>query len=1029
MCASRLAVVYCWLLLAMVGEERSSGEFPQPYNTEQDAQAAPLPAAVAAERFELPAGFHAQVFAAEPDVQNPIASAWDSRGRLWIGENYTYAEHSQQFALDLYDRVLVFEDIDGDGQSDRRTVFLDTVQRLTSIEVGHGGVWLMCPPQLLFVPDGDHDDRPDGPAQVVLDGFDVPRENYHNFANGLRWGPDGWLYGRCGGSCPGRIGRPDTPDNRRHELAGGMWRYHPIRQSVEVLNAGTTNPWGHDWNELGEGFFVNTVNGHLWHLIPGSHLVRPFLLDPNPHVYQWIDQHADHWHFDTGQTWQASRDGVANAFGGGHAHSGAMVYLGDNWPDEYRGRLMTLNFHGRRVNQEILASEASGYVGRHGDDICLSEDAWFRGIDLSYGPDGAVYVLDWSDTGECHESTGVHRTSGRVFRIYFGENPRKSFDDLRQSSDLELVSLQHVKNEWLARQARLLLAERSASLADRNATGKWLIDAFRSATDPALQVRLLLCQYAIGAVDDRWLDELTDHPTDAVRSWAIRLRTDTWPLDRIDGSRDLSTGEAARVERAANEQLDGLVRMAQHDPSPRVRLSLASTLQRLPIRQRTQLAMALVSHEQDRSDHNLPLMVWYGLMPLADLDANALVDVASVCQWDLTLRLIARRVAEMIEADGAPLNRLLTLAADSRLSTAPVDVLLGVRDALRGWRTAPQPATWNQFRQAVALRTNRSTNPELRELIRELSAVFGDGRALDEIRQIALDSQAPLHARQAALRTLIRSQPPELRSICERLVSVPHLNVTAAGGLAKMDDPAVAKLLIRRYRRFGLSDRPQVISILVSRPAFAKGLISAIAEGTIPREDVSAFQIKQLLSLGDPELAAQVLESWGMVRESSNANQQRIAELKAWLGGEPATSDELSRGRALFARHCSNCHRLYGEGDAVGPDLTGSGRHDLDYVLQNIVDPSAVVDANYRMTIVTTKDGRLIKGLISAQTDRTITLQTPTESTTLERTEAESIEQTSLSPMPDGLLDQLSKRQIRELIAYLRHPVQVPLPE
>jgi putative membrane-bound dehydrogenase-like protein len=501
-----LAAGLCGLGLAVAA---ARGEFPQPYNTEPDTASAPLPPEVAAQRLGLPDGFHATVFAAEPDVQNPIAMAWDSRGRLWIAENYTYAERTQQFALDLQDRVLILDDTDGDGHCDVRSVFLDTVQRLTSVEVGHGGVWLMCPPQLLFVPDRDRDDRPDGPAEIVLDGFTVGHDNFHNLANGLRWGPDGWLYGRCGGSCPGQIGPPGSSDQQRQLLAGGIWRYHPTSGRVEVLNAGTTNPWGHDWNEVGEGFFINTVNGHLWHLIPGSHLDRPFAPDPNPRVYRLLDQHADHWHFDTGKTWQQSRDGAANDYGGGHAHVGCTIYLGDNWPDEFRGRLLTINIHGRRINQEILRRVGSGYLAGHGHDFCISADPWFRGMELSYGPDGAVYLLDWSDTGECHESTGVHRTSGRIFRVHYGDNPGNHLaGDLRRLTDTELAKLQRAKNEWLARQARLLLAERAVAGSDLPGVRQLLDQWLRSTSDGSLAVRCLLTLRAIRAVDDQRLAAL-----------------------------------------------------------------------------------------------------------------------------------------------------------------------------------------------------------------------------------------------------------------------------------------------------------------------------------------------------------------------------------------------------------------------------------------------------------------------------------------------------------------------------------------
>src|SRR5262249_36555180 len=177
----------------------------------------------------------------EPDVRNPVAMAWDPRGRLWVAENYTYSDVTLKFDMRLRDRVLVFEDADNDGHFDRRTVFTDDVQRLASVELGFDGAWLLCPPQLLFVPDRDRNDVPDGPAEVVLDGFEVPTENYHTFVNGLRWGPDGWLYGRCGASSPGQIGAPGTPAELRVPIRGGFWRYHPRRHRLEVLAHGTTN--------------------------------------------------------------------------------------------------------------------------------------------------------------------------------------------------------------------------------------------------------------------------------------------------------------------------------------------------------------------------------------------------------------------------------------------------------------------------------------------------------------------------------------------------------------------------------------------------------------------------------------------------------------------------------------------------------------------------------------------------------------------------------------------------------------------
>ncbi|MDB6038371.1 MAG: Cytochrome c, partial [Verrucomicrobiales bacterium] len=640
----------------------AASEFPVPYNSEPDP-GTPLPASEAAAKMKLPPGFKATVFASEPDVQNPIAMAWDGRGRLWVAENYTYAERKLKFDLSLRDRLLIFEDTDGDGHFNTRKVFTDELQMLTSVAVGLGGVWVMCPPRLLFIPDRNHDDLPDSAPEVILDGFTVPTENYHNFANGLRFGPDGWLYGRCGASSPGEIGKPGAPPEQRIPMRGTIWRYHPQRKIFEALSSGTTNPWGHDWDANGELFFINTVNGQLWHDITGAHYVRPHTIDPNPRVYGLIDQHADHWHFDTAQGWTQSRDGIADSFGGGHAHAGMMIYIGDNWPTTYRGNLFTLNLHGRRANQEILERTGSGYVGHHGQDLLFSADPWFRGMELSYGPDGGVYVLDWSDTGECHESTGVHRTSGRIFKVTFGEPKPPLEVNLAGTSDAALIDLQTNANEWFSRYARLELENRFGNDATqtspaRDIAAKRLPAMFATSTNTATKLRALWCLNAIGSATSQFLQTALTEPDEHVRVWAIRLLTDTWPLDTVLSQRPFQAPGPTSVPPSL---LDLFVDMAKTDKSGLVRLALASVLQRLPVADRIPLAAALVKHSEDGTDHNLPLMIWYGLIPVADSSPSSLVPLAAQCELPLTLKYIARRLTEDIEKNPDPLNSLLDL--------------------------------------------------------------------------------------------------------------------------------------------------------------------------------------------------------------------------------------------------------------------------------------------------------------------------------------------------------------------------------
>jgi len=1011
------------LLLLLASLSLCGSEFPTPYNSEPD-QSKPMPATEAAARMRLPPGFKTTVFAAEPDVQNPIAMAWDARGRLWVAENYTYAEGGRKFDLNLRDRILIFEDKDGDGRFDTRRVFTDELQKLTSLEVGHDGVWLMCPPQLRFIPDRDHDGVPDGAPEVVLDGLTGSPDMHHTFANGLRFGPDGWLYGRCGASSFGEMGLPGAPPEQRVPLRGTIWRYHPRRKVVEALSSGTTNPWGHDWNEHGELFFINTVNGHLWHDFAGAHFVRPHTLDPNPRAYALIDQHADHWHFDTANGWQKSRDGAANDLGGGHAHIGMMIYQGDNWPAQYHGRLFTLNLHGHRANQEILQRLGSGYVGRHAPDFFVADDPWFRGMDLSCGPDGGVFVLDWSDTGECHEYSGVHRTSGRIFKITYGEPKRSDVGDIASLSVNELVKLHRHPNEWFSRQARLELAARAESGREIGTAKDSLLELFHQPNDVVAKLRALWSLYAIGAADESFLRAQLRHPDEHVRTWAIRFLSDTWPLDTVMSERP---GGKSEIRNPKSEirtaTLKEFVRLARADSSGLVRLALASTLQRLPVSQRADLAAPLLARKEDAQDHNLPLLIWYGLIPVAEADPHALGRLAAKSELPLPRKFIARRLAEDIEKNPAPLNDLLKFTATSS-AVFQADILDGLSEGLTGWRKARKPAAWD----TLATRLANSSVPALRDRLRDLSVLFGDGRALDAIKAVALDQNAELSARKAALQTLMDTRAPDLRPLCEQLLGEQFLNSVAARGLASFDDPAAGAELVKAYRQFHPSERGQLLSALVSRPTFARALLDAVAEGKIPRADISAFHARQIRSLHDPALSRQLAQVWGELRDSPGDKQLLIGKWKAQLTPAGLASADKRQGRLVFHTACAACHTLYGEGGKVGPDLTGAGRDNLDYLLENIVDPSAVVSADFRMSIVELEDGRVLNGLVAAKTERTLTLKTMTETITIQRREIADLRDSTLSLMPEGLLEALPPEQARDLIAYLMHRIQVPMP-
>src|SRR5262249_20365783 len=397
------------------------------------------------------------------------------------------------------DRVTILED-KGDGKGVTRTLFYEGFNYITGIEVGFGGVWVMSPPKLYFIPCREGDDKPSGQPEVLFDGFGY-KESRHNLANGFTWGPDGWLYAGHGRTSPSDVGKPGTPANQRIHCDGGVYRVHPTRRVFENFADGTTNPWGVDFDDFGQCFVSNCVNPHLFHMIQGGHYEpgadRPSSLYPSDR----LPTIADHLHYPSGRPNEMRGETSGTlALGGGHAHCGTLIYLADQFPASYRNTAFMCNIHGRRINNDIVRRKGSGYTASHGKDFMISADPWFMGVTLRTGPDGSVFVSDWSDTGECHTYKPDTKT-GRIYKISYGEKPAKPID-LAKSSDAELVELQLHRNDWFVRHARRLLQERAAARDAKRNAPLWdaLHARLRAESDTPRRLRLMWALHATGGL-------------------------------------------------------------------------------------------------------------------------------------------------------------------------------------------------------------------------------------------------------------------------------------------------------------------------------------------------------------------------------------------------------------------------------------------------------------------------------------------------------------------------------------------------
>ncbi|MBM83050.1 MAG: dehydrogenase [Planctomycetaceae bacterium] len=1035
---STFRCVFCAVAVLVLSVTVSADEPIKIYDTQKLDIPLPTPEQ-SVKMISVPKGFKVTLFAGEPNVRQPIAGTTDERGRLWIVENYTYAERGLNYDMRLRDRIVILDDTDGDGKFDKRTIFWDKSPQITSVAVGFGGVWFLAAPYLYFLPDADKDDVPDGEPQIILDGFNNDTIR-HNIVNGLTWGPDGWLYGLHGITATSSVGVPGATASQRTNLNCGVWRYHLTCKRFELVAQGGTNPWGFDFDDHGEMFMINTVIGHLWHVVPGAYYRRMFGSHFNPHIYQVIEQTADHFHWNKdGERWHETKKiGVTDETdkaGGGHAHCGLMFYLSDQWPKKYRNTLFTVNLHGLRINNDRIQRHGNGYVGKHNDDFLKSKDSWFRGVELIPSADGSMYVLDWSDIGECHENDGVHRTSGRIYKVSYQSSKNKALQpkvdgrghirrpsvsksgesvqkkhaerapNLGKLSSLQLAELQSDPNDWAVRHARRLLQERHVAGEDMTEAAKHLFTLYGSAKDVRVRLRAMWALYGMGQLTEPHLTQAFIDKNEHVRAWAIRLFCDRYV--------DLPAS-SCRI----------LAKLAIEETSPLVRLYLASAMRQLPARERFRVAIGLMKHAEDADDRMQPLLIWYGLESAVTKHPLYAVDTIRLSKMPLVQEFIARRLASDWEKNGKAIDFLVGLMMSPKQDfTEPV--AHGISSGLRGRRRVAAPKRWDEIAKHLA----KSKDQEVVEIARELGVVFGDGRALDQVRAIAKDQSVDTAGRVRAIRTLIQGRPDDLFAILKPLMNDRVVQHEVARALAYCDDTSVPNLILGQFARMSPEGQDNAINTLSSRSEWAFKLLDNVESGRLSIGMITAFHARQIQSFGDEKLSQRLAEVWGEIRDTSEEKKQLIDELRKSLTPEKLKAADLSRGRLAFEKTCSVCHTLYGRGKNVGPDLTGGNRKNLEYLLENIVDPSASVAANFRSSTIRLDGGQVINGVVLTTTDKTVTIQTKQETLTVDAGDIEAIRQTKLSLMPDGVLKTLDANAIRDLFAYLMSSSQVPLPK
>ncbi len=951
----------------------------------------------AVRRMKVADGFEVKIVAAEPMVRQPVSISFDDAGRVWVVQYLQYPAPAglkpvkvDQYLRTVYDRVpepppkgpkgadriTILSDFDKDGRAHKSKDFLTGLNLCSGMCLGRGGVYVLQVPYLLFYPDKNGDDVPDGDPEVLLKGFGM--EDAHAVANSLQWGPDGWLYGAQGSTVTANI--------RGIEFQQGIWRYHPVTKEFELFSEGGGNTWGLDFDSHG-----NVIAGTNWggfanlHQVQGGYYIKGFGKHGplhNPHTYGYFD-HIPY-----------------KDFRGGHVTIGGIVYHGGAYPAQYEGQYLAGNLLSNALHWHVLQRQGSSFTCRFGGEFLVANDLRFRPVDCLTGPDGAVYIADWYDIRANHVDPvdNWDKTTGRIYKVVAKQGPQYpqlSTRPLSKWSSQELVGLLAHPNDWYSREARRILSER------RDPS---VIPGLRKtilAEKGQLALESLWALYVSGGFDDAFAQKLFTHPNEDVRTWTVRLLCDP---------KKVSPAIAAR-----------LAELARKETSPTVRSQLACSAKRLPGKDCIPIVRALLHHDEDVKDPHIPLLLWWAVEDKAISDRElvlSLLDSPQAWRAPLVRQYLVERIGRRYMAEGGEAD-LATCAHLLAAAPGPDEAKLlvqGMEKALDGRQLPKVPAVLEK--QLNDLWAKQSPSPLLIRFALRLGSPQGYERAL----ALAADPKAPDADRINLIEVLGQTGKPECLPVLLRVLAEAKGDGVRGAALAALQpfaDERVTRAVLDDYPKLSASLRGKAQTLLCSRPASALAFLQAVDAGKIAPKEVPLEPLRRVATYKDERLTKLIEKHWGKVGPlPAGEKVARINAIRHALGQRPG---DPVNGKLLFTKTCATCHTLFGEGNKVGPELTGADRKNRDFLLTSIVDPSAYIRPEFVAYVVNLKDGRALTGLVAESSPQAITLlNDKNERTVIARDKIDEMAASPVSLMPEKILDPLSEQEIRDLFAYLQ---------
>ncbi len=970
-----------------------------------------LKPAEAIKQMTVPPGFSVELVASEPDIVNPVGMAIDERGRFWITESFEYPRREPGLGRD---RVKVAEDTDGDGKCDKFTVFAEGLNIPSGIAVGHGGVWVANAPDILFMQDTDGDGKADK-QEVIVTGFG--RDDTHELPNSLTWGPDGYLYGLNGVFNYSHVKYPKGSPlyDEKHpgwKFTCALFRIHPITKKFDVFCEGTSNPWGVAFDNEGSAFISACVIDHLWHLTRTGYYHRQGGPYP-PHTWK-IESIVKHKH-------QAA------------AYCGIHYFDSDSYPAPYREKLYMGNIHGGCINVDKLQRDGSSYFATGEDDFLTANDVWFMPVVQKTGPDGSLYVLDWYDRYHCYQDAnrdpkGIDRLNGRLYRVRYKDTPHAQPFDFAQLKDDELIALLSKNNDYTRSTAQRLLTERLAAMKSTPVPERFDGDPLlnpQPAKLPDLLLKLqqlaldekaprkarmhaLFVALSLKNHDNAFLGTLFSHKDPVLRAWAIRT------VGNFDG----------------NAEIWQKLRTLATDVSPDVQLQVAIAAGTNSGEQ----SMATLLHvlENCGDDKLIPQIVWQNLHPLLDKQSSEFVshiEKQMLFKSKNVMAMVPRVIDRVLASKGASTESLAALlnavlAGDAQtIAPAKASLLtLSQRIQSRELQGEKLEAVKKLLQARMGLIAEDERHPLHFEALL-IVANWRDPAAGEPLFRFIIKASNDEALREQAINALAAANDRrllDLLPIITRSTSAHSERIRGAviTALAKLESDDVATALIDKYPSLGENLRPRAIEVLTQRASWGKALLKAVGDKSIPATSINVNQAQKLSSLADKELTDLLTKHWGTVRTGRDPGRQKVIdEMRALLEKTPG---DPARGQLVYNKVCGQCHKLHGNGQEVGPDITANGRSNFDQLLSNVFDPSLVIGASYQARTVLTTDGRVITGLLAEDTPQRIVLKVQGgKFETIARGEIEELKVSELSLMPEQLEKQLKPEELADLFSLL----------